>query len=369
MKFICEKSVLQDAVNTAARASAAKSPITSLEGLLIEAESSVKITGYDLKKAIYTKFDADITEQGKCVVNTKLLSEMIRRLPDGNVMFTVDETNNAVTIKCGKSEYNFIGLDIREYPEIPKFDELKSVSMAQGFLKEMIARTLFAVSKDEIRPIYTGSLFEIENNQITIVSVDGYRLAVRSAELENAKLENCSFVVPGFALTDIEKICKDDNEPVDISVGEKHISFSIGNTVLITRRLEGDFINYKKSIPESFRYEIKFDRSEFIEAIDRVSLMVTEGNGSPVRLTFNDNVIECMSITPIGKAEDICTCNGFGEGLLIGFNNRYLLDALKAAENDELKICLNTASSPCVIKAADGSDLFTYMILPVRLHQ
>ena len=181
-------------------------------------------------------------------------------------------------------------------------------------------------------------------------------------------MENCSFVVPGSALADIERVCGDSEELVKISVGAKHISFSIGETVVVSRRLEGEFLNYKKSIPDSFKYTVKVDRGEFMSAIDRVALIVSERNTSPVRMSFNDGSIDCLCVTPIGRAEDVCTCEGSGEGLQIGFNDRYLKDALKAAAKEELNVCLNSASSPCIITAADGSDNFTYMILPVRLH-
>ena len=181
-------------------------------------------------------------------------------------------------------------------------------------------------------------------------------------------MENCSFVVPGFALTDIEKICESSEDPAGISVGEKHISFTMGKTVVITRRLEGDFLNHRKSVPENFRFTVQVDRQEILSAIDRVALVLSDKTGSPVRMIFEDGRIDCICVTPIGKAEDICMCEGSGDGLEVGFNDKYLLDALKAAEKDKLLFCLNTPSSPCIIKAADGSENFTYMILPVRLH-
>ena len=367
MKFTCDKSLLQAACNVASRAVPSKSPIASLEGLLIEVGSSIKITGYDLKKGIYTYLDADIYEQGKTVVNARFFVEMLRRLPDGILTFSCDE-RNGISCKCGKSEYNFIGLDDSEYPEMPKFDGLQKIEIPQNILKSMIDQTIFAVSKDEARPVYTGTLFEIENDSLCLVSVDGYRLARRTEILKNCQLENCSFIVPGFSLTDIEKICDDSDNPASISVGEKHISFNIGNTVLVTRRLDGDFLNHRKAVPENFRYVIEINRNEMISVIDRVALMLSEKNGNPVRITFEDGKIDCLCITPIGKAEDVCSCIGDGEGLEIGFNDRYMLDALKAADAETLHLCLNTSSSPCVVKAAEDEGKFTYMILPVRLH-
>ena len=367
MKFSCEKYLLQSACGTASRAAASKSPIPALEGLLLQASDRLTVTGYDLKKGIYTKLEAEVKEQGSVVVGARLFGEMIRRLPDGIVTISTDINNN-VNVKCGKSEFNFMGISPEDYPEMPVVDGVNNIALPQKILGSMINQTIFAVADNDMRPIYTGTLFDIEGEELTLVAVDGYRLAKRSEKLESARMENCSFVVPGSALADIERICGDSEELVKISVGAKHISFSIGETVVVSRRLEGEFLNYKKSIPESFKYTVKVDRGEFMSAIDRVALIVSERNTSPVRMSFNDGNIDCLCVTPIGRAEDVCTCEGSGEGLQIGFNDRYLKDALKAAAKEELNICLNSASSPCIITAADGSENFTYMILPVRLH-
>lgn len=367
MKITCEKHLLQSACNIASRATAAKSPIPALEGLQISAEDRLTIKGYDLRKGIYTTIDADIAQRGSIVVGARLFGEMIRRLPDGLVTIAVDANDN-INVSCGKSKFNIMGISSEDYPELPRFDTLNSISLPQKTLKSMINQSLFAVSQDEIRPIYTGSLFEVESDSLTIVSVDGYRLAKRVEKIEGSSMEPCSFVVPGNTLSDIEKICQDEDEPVNIAVGAKHISFVVGDTVVVSRRLEGEFLNYRKSIPEVFKYQLKLEKGELLSSIDRVSLIISDKNTSPVRMTIGDGSIDCLCVTPIGRAEDICTCEGDGEGMQIGFNDRYMKDALKAASCDELLLCLNTPSSPCIIKAADGSDRFTYMILPVRLH-
>ena len=366
MKFTCEKGLLQSACTIASRATASKSPIPALEGLLIEARADVKITGYDLKEGIYTNIQAEVSEGGSIVVGARFFGEMIRRMPDGIVTISTDR-NDSVKVKCGKSDFNIMGLSPDDYPEMPVVDEENQIALPEKILRSMINQTIFAVADNDVRPIYTGTLFEVNGEELTLVSIDGYRLAKRSEKLDSAHMQNCSFVVPGSALSDIERICEDSDELVSISVGQKHISFSIGETVVISRRLEGEFLNYKKSIPESFRHVLKVERGELMAVIDRVSLIISEKNSSPVHLILNEGNIECSCVTPIGKAEDVCLCEGSGEGLEIGFNDRYLMDALKAAGKEELLLCLNTASSPCILKAADGSETFTYMILPVRL--
>lgn len=366
IKFSCEKYLLHSAVATAARCAASKSPIPSLEGLLIEAGNNVRITGYDLKKGIYTSIDADVTSPGAIVLSARLFGDIIRSLPDGIVTVSCDK-NNLTRITCGNADFSIMGTEAQDYPELPSVDTQSSISIGQGVLREMIGQTIFAVSDNESRAVYTGSLFEIENGEITIVSVDGYRLALRKEELEGASAEKCSFIVPGAALSDLEKICSDSEEPVKITLGSKHISFAIENTVLISRRLEGEFLNYKKSIPSSFGVKVVADRSELTRVVERVSLIIDDKIKNPLRCTFGDEIIKLLCVTSRGRAEDMCPVEGVGGELEIGFNNKYLLDSLKAAPADKLVLCLNSGSSPCVIVPEDGSDKFTYMILPVRL--
>lgn len=366
MKFSCERYLLLTAVNTAGRCAASKSPIPALEGLLIEAGAEVKITGYDLKKGIYTHFPADVAEPGAVVLGARIFAEIVRSLPDGIVTISCD-SSLAVTIRCGASVFNIIGTDAEEYPELPMVDNENCIGLPQKLLGEMIHQTIFAVSDNESRPVYTGSLFELDGNSLTVVAVDGYRLALRRENVEGEGMPACKFIVPGTALLDLEKLCSDTDDKVDITVGAKHISFVVGDTVLISRRLEGEFLNYKKSIPQEFNIRVKIERSELLRVVSRVSLIIDEKIKNPLRLTFGDGELSLVCATGVGKANDRCPISGDGKGLEIGFNNRYLLDALKAAPADELTLCLNTDSSPCVIKAADGSDNFSYMILPVRL--
>lgn len=174
------------------------------------------------------------------------------------------------------------------------------------------------------------------------------------------------FIVPGAALTDVERVCGDSDD-VDITVGAKHITFAVGKTVVVSRRLEGDFLNYKKAIPENFRSKITVEREEFMRAVDRVSLIIDEKTKNPIRLIFGDGSIDFLCATPIGKAEDVCSCDGACEDLEIGFNDKYLMDALKAAPAAKLDISLNTGSSPCILTPSEGEQNFVYMILPVRL--
>lgn len=366
MKFTCEKHVLQAAMAIAARACSPKNPIAALEGVLVEAYNNVKLTGYDLKKGIYTDFDADIPETGSIVLGARLFGDIIRSMPDGIV--TVETKDGETTrISCGGSEFSIIGTPAENYPELPDVDSRSTISLPGGTLKTMIGQTLFAVSDNESRPVYTGALFEIENNELTIVAVDGYRLALRREALDGNDAVNCSFIVPGSALSELEKICGESDEPVRITLGSKHISFKTGRTVLVSRRLEGEFLNYRKTVPSVFPIEVEVQRTAFAGVVSRVSLIISDQTKTPIRCYFNDDEIRFFCQTGLGRAEDYCEAVGSGNGLEIGFNNRYLLDAFRAAPADKLKVCLNTNSSPCVLLPVDGSNKFLYMILPVRL--
>lgn len=366
MKFSCEKSALLSAVLTASQAVYTKSTVPSLESLLIETGMNVEISGYDLKTGIRTKIDAEVSERGEILINAKLLGDIVRKLPDDIVTVESDK-NFKIKIICGMSEFNITGSSSEEYPELPSIDQHQSLVIPQGFIKEMISQTLFAVSDSEARPVHTGSLFEVSGNVLTIVSVDGYRLALRRERIKDSQMTECSFVVPGSALSEIEKIAADSEEPVKISVGAKHIMFVMGNTMLVSRRLEGEFLNYKQAIPQQSKYSLIAKRRNLINCIERVSLIINDRLKSPVRCVFEDGVVKMATITALGQASDECVIEGNGEELEIGFNNKYLLDALKAVPDDEVRILLNSGVSPCMIVPSGDTDNFLYMILPVRL--
>jgi DNA polymerase-3 subunit beta len=239
--------------------------------------------------------------------------------------------------------------------------------MQEKDIKAMIAETNFAVSDNEARPIHTGSLFEVDNDILTVVAVDGYRLALRRERVAKTEVGKVSFVVPGTALAEVEKIASDSENLVKITLGSKHIMFTIGSTMLISRRLEGEFLNYRNSIPQQSKYSIEASRRTLIDSIERVSLIISDKFKSPVRCVFDSNILKVSTATTLGKANDECPVNGDGEGLEIGFNNRYILEALKAAPADNVRLQLSTGIAPCVIVPTDGNKNFIYMILPVRL--
>jgi len=363
MKFSCEKHILQEGIVIASRAVSPRSALPVLEGILFEAEGdTLKLTGYDLKKAVFTTVDCSTGATGSTVLNAKLMGEIVRSMPDGLVNVTVDE--NIAIIRCGKAEYTIPAMQANDYPELPEFEEDRSFSIEQGLLKTMIGETIFAVSDSESRPVYMGTLFKLEEGVLTMVSVDGYRLALRKEEVAGADVDK--FIVPGSALADVERICKDSEEMIHISLSPKHVFFEIGATSIISRRLEGEFLNYKSAIPEKFRYELTVDRREMLQAVSRVALIVDDKTRVPIRLTFADGTIDIHCATAIGRGVDRCMCDGNGGGTEIGFNHKYLLDALRACPHDEVNLELNSHVAPIIITPPEG-DEYLHLILPVRL--
>ena len=366
LKFSCEKALLQAAVSIAGRAVASKSSIPALEGIFIEGNSNLVLSGYNMQTGIRTAFEAEIHEQGRIVLNARLFSDIIRKLPDDVVVFSADE-NFLVKMTCGDASFEIIGMSADDYPELPEVDDEYSISIQQKMLKSMINETAFAVSTNESRPVHTGSLFEINESGLTVVSVDGFRLALRHEALEKIDGGAFRFVAPGNALREVENICGETDETVQITLGKRHLLFEAGSTQLICRRLEGEFLDYKNAIPRSNPISVEVEKKGMMESLDRVSVVISEKLKSPVRCVFDLDKVYLSAKTGNGEAKDVCAVKGDGKELEIGFNNRYLMEALRYAPAETVKLELNTGISPCVIVPTDGGDNFLYMVLPVRL--
>ena len=366
LKFSCEKALLQAAVSTAGRAVAAKSSIPALEGLLLEGSRELTLSGYNTQTGIRTSFEAQIREEGRIVLNARLFGDIIRKMPDDIIVFSADE-KYMVHLSCGDASFDILGLSADDYPELPEVDDEYSVTLQQKTLKAMIGQTAFAVSTNESRPVHTGSLFEIDDTGLTMVSVDGFRLALRHEPLEKIDGGAFRFVAPGSALKEVENICGDTDEMITVTRGKRHLLFSAGQTQLICRRLEGEFLDYKNAIPRNNPICVEVANSALLQSLDRISVVISEKLKSPVRCVFEEDRVLLSARTGNGEAKDICPTKGDGNGLEIGFNNRYHMEALRYAPADSVRLELNTNISPCVITPVDGSDNFLYMVLPVRL--
>ena len=364
MKFTVNKSNITEAVSNIQRAVSTKTSIPALEGILLSAtETGLELCAYDLELGITTVIPAFVMEPGKAVLSAKLFSDIVRRTPAETVTVSVDEKNMA-TLESGYSRFSIIGIPAEEFPELPKLSDSTQISLPGALLKSMIRQTLFAIAESDAKPIHQGSLFSLENGILDVVSVDGYRLAVRREPVDFS--EDLSFVVPGKTLSELLKLIKDSEEPVEISAGRRHILFKIDNYTVISSLLEGEFLNYKAAIPPESQTEVVLKTREAIDSVERVSLLITDRLKSPIRCLFDNNEVKLNCTTSMGRASDQLDVEMTGQSVEIGFNNRYLLEALRNTECDEVKVQLGGPLSPMKVVPKEG-DSFLFLVLPVRL--
>ena len=366
MKFTCEKALLVSAISVASRTVSPKSAIPSLEGLLVKAGVKVMLTGYNLETGITVGVPADIAEPGECIMPARLFFDIIRKLPDDEVTVSVDESFR-VSIRGGISSFTITAMTAEDYPELPDVESEKGIPVPQRELREMISGTIFSASENMARPIHTGCLFEIADESVTVVAVDGYRLALRRYIPEQPLERTVKFVAPAAALKEVEKILDDTDDPAVIYLGTKHILFMIGDATLVCRILEGEFLDWRRVLPQNNPIKVAANVREVTDSIERVSLVISEKIKSPVRCTFGHNTADFRTTSTIGEAHDMCSTAGDGKDLEIGFNSRYLLDALRAVPTPEVSLELINGLSPIVLNPCDGSGKFSYMVLPVRL--
>jgi DNA polymerase III subunit beta len=365
MKFTCGKKAFSDAVSVIGRAVSTKSTLPALEGILIKAANDTLIlTSNDLEIGMTTTIPANVSEPGDIVLNAKLFSEIIRKLPADRVDLFADE-KLLTTVSSGASEFTILGIPASEFPETPALSDCVNFSIAQNLLASMIRQTLFCISSDDSKPVHTGSLFELSDSEIRIVSVDGFRLAIRTEKIQNT-LDH-KFVVPGKTLGEILKMLSPEiDDPIHMSIGKRHILFEINGYTLISRLLEGDFLDYRGVLVDTSSSEIKIKVRGFTDSIDRASLLISDRLKSPVRCVFENDVVRVTCSTASGKIYDEIPAALSGDSVEMGFNNRYLLDALRACECDEVKVLLNGPLSPMRIYPLDGEN-FIFLVLPVRL--
>ena len=367
MRFTCEKSMLVTGLNITGRTVAQKSAISALEGILCRAADGLSLTGFNMETAITYKIDAEVTDAGECVLPAKLFGDIIRRLPEGPVTVVVDD-NFKVSIRAGYASFTISAESAEDYPELPDVGTGRSIRIPQPALKELIGGTIFSVSENQGRPIHTGVKFEVENDTISAIAVDGFRLARRTYHTEEETGRQMSFVVPAQGLKEVEKILQDAEEDAAFTLGTKHIMFNIGDATLICRLLEGEFLDWRRVVPTNCPVKLVADVAELTSSIERVGLIVSEKYKSPVRCVFSDQVVLLKTNTTIGAAEDRCSLAGDGKELEIGFNVRYLCDALRAVPGDEVVLELTNGLSPIVMTPVEGSKHdFSYMVLPVRI--
>ncbi len=366
MRFTCEKNMLVTGLNIASRTVAQKSSISVIEGILCQAKDGLCLTGYNLETAITYQIEADVADPGECILPAKLFADIIRRLPEGPVTVVVDE-NYKVSIRAGYASFTISAESAEDYPELPDVSVSRSITIPQGKLKEMISGTIFAVAENQGRPIHTGVKFEVAEDTISAIAVDGFRLARRTYHTDVFHQRQLSFVVPAAGLKEVEKILTDSDDDAVFSLSPKHILYQIGNATLICRLLEGEFLDWRRVVPIDCPIKLCAHVSDLVASIERVGLIVSEKYKGPVRCTFSNQELLLKTNTTIGAAEDRCSIAGDGKELVIGFDVRYLADALRAIPSEEVILELTNGLSPIVLTPAEEKYDYSYMVLPVRI--
>ncbi len=364
MKIICDKTLLSAAIDGVSRAVTPRSTTPALEGILLKAEGfNLTLTGYDMELGIVTTIEANVLEAGDIVLNAKLLNDMVRRMPAGQISISVAD-NGKTTIQGGVAQFEIQSMPASDFPQLPNTGAEETMTIKTGVFREMVERTLYAVSQDEKRPAHTGELFEIQPDHLTVVALDGFRLAIVERKVEASK--EIRIIVPGKTMNEVLRLLANDDEAdVRICANRRYVVFITAGYTIMSRLIEGEFLNYKNVIPEGYRTQVVLDTKGFIETIERASLIITERLKNPLRITFTEGKVIVRCQTSLGRVVDEFAAGCEGEEVEIGFNNRYLLDALRNARTEQVRIQLSGPLSPVKILPAEGED-FLYLVLPVR---
>ncbi len=369
MIFTCDKQKLNEAVSVVGRAAAPKSSLPALEGILIEAEGNkVTLSAYDLEIAVTITIPAGVEAEGSIVMPAKLFGDIVRKLPNTNVKIVTDEKFHT-KITGGNVKFTILGMSAVEYPDLPGCIEGDELALEGNVFRNLLKQTVFASAETDERPILQGILFDIEpENQIVKgVAVDGVRLAVRKEKYLSFKGETTRFVIPRKTVMELLKNLPDETDMiVNVSVSHKHIIFRMEEMVLTSRRLQGEFLNYKNAIPAQHTFSLTVDKRLFASSIERAALLVSPTLRIPIRCTFDYNMIKMSTATNMGMFNDEFEVEPFHNTLEVGFNHKLMLDALSACEDSEVKIELGGSTTPIVLRPVEGDD-FIFLVLPMRL--
>ena len=369
MKLTCLKDMLMNQINTVMKAVSNRTTLPILECILLKAEKGgLSLMGNDLEMGIQTApAEAQVEEEGAIAIEAKLFSDVIRKMEGENVFLSTDD-KNIVTIRCGMSEYKIMAQSGEEFPEMPAVERGIGYAMKQKDLKNVIRQTIFSIAADESKPVLTGELLEIKENTFSFVSVDGYRISYKKAPLaEEAGAEAQSAIIPGKTLSELGKILLDTEEDTAvIYFTDKHVLFDLGFCVMVSRLIEGEFIKYDQSFTEDSKTKVTLSRGEFLSCLERASLLSRDVRKTPVKLEMKENKLVITSQTDMGASYEELAVELDGDDLLIAFNPRYFMEALRVIEDEKVSLQFNSPLSPCIIRPVESDD-YKYLILPLRM--
>lgn len=366
MKIACMKNDLLTGINIVLKAVPAKTTMTILECILIKAQNgTIKLVGNDMQLGIETCVKGEIIEEGVIAINAKIFSEIVRKLPDGKVSIDTDASLNT-KIVCERSKFNISAKEGIEFPALPVIEKNKKISLSEFTLREVIRQTVFSISDNESNKIMTGELFEITGNTMRVVALDGHRIAVRNVDLKEY-FGNHKVIVPGKTLNEISKILSSEmDDEMNIYFSDKNIMFELEDTVILSRLIEGEY--YKIDQMLSGDYETKFtvNNKELLSSIDRATLFIKETDKKPVIIAISDGSMDLKMTTQIGSMNDEIPIEKEGKDILIGFNPKFIMDALRVIDDENIDIYMINPKAPCFIKDKEGK--YIYLILPVNIN-
>ncbi len=364
MKFTCKKADMNEAVNIVLKAVPAKTTMPVLECVVIEAmENELKLTTNDMSLGIETRFSAQVEEEGIILVNAKMISDIIRKLPEEEVFFESDNNEN-ILLFCGKAKFNLSGKNYEEFPMLPKLDKDKKIVISQFMLKEMIRQTIFSISNNENNKILTGELFEVNGDEFKIASLDLHRVSIRKIQLKES-YHDIKVVIPGKTLNEVSKILTGNMEDeVEIYFTKNHVLFELDKTIIISRLIEGNFYNINQMLSNDYETKVKVNKKELLDCIDRATLLLREAENKPVIMNVGNDEIKMEMNTKIGSMDENIAIEKEGKDIRIAFDPKFLIDVLRVIEEEEVILYFFNAKSPCFIR---DDDSYIYLILPVNL--
>ena len=363
MKLVCSKAVLLNGVQTVSKAVPNKTTMSILECILIDAsKGEIKLTANDMELGIETRIEGNIIEKGIIALDARIFSEIVRKLPDNDITIETDSTFKTI-ITCEKAKFNIIGKSGDDFSYLPEIEKKDSVLVSQFTLKEVIRQTIFSIADNDTNKLMTGELFEINQDELKVVSLDGHRISIRKINLKNS-YDSKKVVVPGKTLNEISKILSGDaDKDVNIFFTEKHIVFEFDHTTVVSRLIEGDYFKIDQMLSSDYETKVKINKKELLNCIDRATLLVKEGDKKPIIVNITDDSMELKINSTVGSMNEEIDIVKNGKDLMIGFNPKFLIDALKVIEQEEIDIYLVNPKAPCFIK--DEKESFIYLILPV----
>lgn len=366
MKLICSKANLLHGVNIVSKAVPTRTTMAILECILIDASANeIKLTANDMELGIETKIEGEIAERGVIALDAKIFADIVRRLPDNDVVIETDASFKT-TITCEKTNINIIGKSGDDFSYIPYIERNEAITMSQFTLKEVIRQTIFSIADNDTNKLMTGELFEIEENRLKVVSLDGHRISIRNIELKNS-YEHKKVVVPGKTLLEISKILSGNAEDaVNMFLINNHIVFEFDNTTVVSRLIEGEYFKIDQMLSSDYETRIKINKKELLDGIDRATLLIKESDKKPIIMNITDNLMELKINSFVGSMNEDIDIVKDGKDILIGFNPKFFIDALRVIDEEEINLYMVNPKAPCFIKDDEGK--FIYLILPVNFN-